>query len=102
MNTKSRPLNVTLAIAEKIIRDIARREGEAIKKRRSRTMIGLYGTGYMVFEPNRNVLLSSGDLDGFSESLADLAKRYEDCERNTAWQNLVLAAIKNNRVEQTE
>lgn len=94
---------VSLKIAEKVLRDIARREDEAIKKRRSRTMIEHYGPGYMVYDPARNAVLSGGGggagQDGCGDSLIDLALRYDKCKRNTPWQNIVLASIKKGRVK---
>lgn len=100
---KTTPIEiVTISIAEKILRTIARREGETIKKRRSRTMIEQFGVGYSVHDPYRNFILlgAGGGLgqDGFGCSLQDLADRYKACERNTSWQNTVLASIKANRL----
>lgn len=90
---------VSLAIAEKVIRDIARREGEGIRKRRSKTMIELFGPGYMVFDRMQNILLAGNvggqeGQDGCGESLEGLAERYEQSENNTPWQKMVIAAIK--------
>jgi hypothetical protein len=91
--------------AEKILRDIARREGEAIKKRRSRTLIEHFGDGYMVYEPNRNFVISGcngfggAGQDGCGNTLADLAARYEE-KANTSWQRIVLASVKAGRVSE--
>ena len=92
---------VTLAVAEKVLRDIARRNGETIKKRRSQTLKDNYGNGYAVIEPNRNLLLSGGQTsDGCDLSLPDLAKRYEADENNTTWQKIVIKSIRKDRVSE--
>lgn len=78
-----------LASVEKVIRDIARREGEALKVwRGSMQQRGRYG----VIDPNKNcIIVEHADLE-------DLAERYEDCERNTPWQRVVLRAAKEGGV----
>lgn len=89
-----------LAVAEKVLRDIARREDEAIKKRRSQILIQNYGMGYAVYDPVRNCLLSiCTTQDGCDFSLEEVAMRYEDCERNTPWQKMVIASIKAGSVQ---
>lgn len=102
MKTPKNLTVISISIAEKVLRDIARREGEAIKKRRSRVMIEHYGSGYMVFDPVTNFALSGvcglAGQDGCGDSLKDLAERYEGCERNTHWQKIVLAAVKQGRI----
>jgi|ERR1041385_1895625 hypothetical protein len=92
---------VPLAIAEKILRDIARRNGEWIKKRRSSTMKEHYGDGYMVIDPQTNCLLSPGGLDGFEMTLGDLAERYGGDRKNTTWQRTVIKAVMAGKVRDT-
>lgn len=87
---------VALATAEKVLRDIAKRNGETIRKRRSVTLKELQGDGYAVIEPMRNLLLAGGDSgaqDGCGLSLGELAERYRDADGNTPWQNIVIKAI---------
>jgi hypothetical protein len=85
---------VTLGAAEKVLRDIARRNGEVIRKRRSRTLKEYFGPGYGILDPQRNFWLSSAQThDGCDLSLADLAKWYEDTDHNTPWQRIVIKAI---------
>src|ERR1043166_8968455 len=105
MKRKPRLPMVSMAIAEKVLRDIARREGEAIKKRRSRTQIDHYGPGYMIYDPYHNTVLSGshgpgGHNDCCGNTLSDLATRYESRKRNTPWQCIVLSAIKAGRVKE--
>lgn len=84
----------TLATAEKVLRDIARRDGEAIRKRRSRILKEQFGDGYAVIDPRTNVLLSGGRTqDGCDLGLGELAKWYQGDEKNTLFQNLVIASI---------
>ena len=90
---------VTLATAEKVLRDIARRNGESIKKRRSKILKEHFGIGYGVIDPNRNVLLSGGQTsDGCDFALSDLAKWYESDENNTTWQRTVINAALNESI----
>ena len=104
MSNQSQLPMVSLSVAEKVLRDIARREGEAIKKRRSRTMISNYGPGYMIYDPRRNTVLSgtigAAGQDGCGDSIIDVASRYEDSEGNTPWQKIVIASIKAGRVRE--
>lgn len=85
---------VKLASAEKVLRDIAKRNGEAIKKRRSVTLKEISGEGYAVIDPKRNLILNRcTSQDGCDLSLADLAERYRKDGKNTAWQRTVIKAI---------
>jgi len=85
---------VTLAVAEKSLRDIARRNGEAIHKRRSVTLKNAQGDGYCVIDPTRNIILhQSFSRDGCDLSLSDLAARYRKDNKNTGWQQIIIKAI---------
>jgi len=85
---------ISIAIAEKVLRDIARRNGEAIRKRRSSTLKQIHGDGYAVMDPNLNVLLSGGrSPDGCDLSLNELAAWYRKDKANTSWQRIVIESI---------
>jgi len=86
---------VQLATAEKVLRDIAKRNDHVLRKRRSPTLKTQLGDGYAVIDPFRNSLLSSPGLsrDACDLSLVDLAEWYKDDENNTPWQRTVIKAI---------
>jgi len=92
---------VKLASAEKVLRDIAKRNGEVIRKRRSVTLKENLGDGYAVIDPDRNMLLSGGNTsDGCDLSLADLADRYRKDGKKTPWQGLVIKAIQAGKISE--
>jgi hypothetical protein len=103
LKSKSVPGNnlpeVKLAVAEKVFRDIARRCGEYIRKRRSATLKEQFGDGYMVTDLHTNVVLNGvTSHDGCDLGLVDLAKWYEDVEENTRWQKTVIKSVLAGRV----
>lgn len=65
-------------------------------------MIDHFGPGYMIYDPMRNIVLGGATggsgQDGCGFDLEDLADWYADCEANTAWQNIVLTAVKKGKV----
>ena len=93
-------LNVKLATAEKVLRDIARRNGEVIRKRRSQALKEQHGAGYGIIDANTSGLLSGGmTQDGCDMALEDVAEWYKGDERNTPWQNVVIKSILAGKIE---
>ena len=91
---------VSLATAEKVLRDIARRNKTTIRKRRSATLKEHLGNGYAVIDPCRNFILSGGmTQDGCDLDLAGLAQWFKDDKKNTPWQRTVINAIAKGRVK---
>ena len=90
---------IRLAIAENVLRTIARCWGEAIKKRRAGFLREQLGDGYGVVDVARNFLIfHSVSPDGYDLSLCDVAGRYEDDPENTPWQRRVIKAILEERI----
>ena len=90
---------VKMAAAEKVLRDIARRIGEGIRKRRSEVLKNALGNGYGVFDLQTNTWLTSGmTSDGCDLSLPELAQRYEDDEKNSRWQRVVIKGVLAGRI----
>jgi hypothetical protein len=55
----------------------------------------------MVFDLQRNAVIAGAPgpgNDGCNETLADVADRYENDEKNTPWQRIVIKAIQAGRV----
>lgn len=85
---------ISLSIAENVMRTIARRKGEAIRKRRSPSMKRMFGDGYMIVDVASNFILSGGRThDGCDLSLKCLASHYAGNKENTDWQETVLRAV---------
>jgi hypothetical protein len=93
---------VTVATAEKTLRDIARRNGEVIRKRRSFTLKKHFGDGYCILDLQNRILSGARMHDGCDLSLAQLAAWYKD-KANTPWQKTVIqSAIKGRVAEEAE
>lgn len=87
-------------MAEKVLRDIARRNGHLIRKRRSPTLKAHYGDGYAIIDRERNWLLSGAKTsDGCDLSLDGLAQWYQDDKDNTGWQRIVIESILADKVK---
>ena len=90
---------ISLEAAEKALRDIARRNGESIRKRRSVSLKKQFGDGYGVIDSSHNILVSGGDTpDGCDLTLKQLAKRYEADADSTPWQHIVIKAVLSGKV----
>jgi hypothetical protein len=101
VESRSMP-EIPIQTAEKTLRDIAKRNGEAVRKRRSSFLKQQMGGGYCVSDRNSNLILSGASThDGCDLSLEDLADWYKDDKNNTSWQRTVVNAILNNSINES-
>ena len=92
---------VKLETAEKTLRDIARRNGEIIRKRRSKILKERFGSGYALIDAITNCYVSGTctEQDGCDWGLETIAKYYKDDDDNTPWQRIVIASVLADKVE---
>lgn len=93
---------VTLSVAEKVLRDIARRNGHGIKKRRSKFWKEHHGPGYMIFDTRTNCIVNGAirTQDGCDLSLKDVAEFYAEDKDTTHWQRTVIKSVISGRCQE--